>query len=55
MTGLLDRYVTRKRKQQEDAEREIDRAKRSNQLPTDGASEMQAIVILGFPEMGSND
>ena len=40
---------------QEYVEREVDRAEGSNQLPTDGGSEMQAIVIPGFPEMGSND
>ena len=55
MTGLLDRYATRKRKWQEDAEREADRAEGSDWLPTDGGSEMQAIVISGSPKMGSND
>ena len=42
MTGLLNRYVARKRKRLEDAEREADRAEGSSRLPTDGASEMQA-------------
>ena len=55
MTGLLDHYATRKRKRQEDAEREADRAEGSNRPPTDGGSEMQAIVISGSLEMGSND
>ena len=55
MTGLLDRYAARKRKQQEDVEREAERAEGSNRLPTDGGSEMQAIVIPGSPETGSND
>ena len=55
MTGLLDRYAARKRKRQEDAEREADRAEGSNRLPTDVGSKMQAIVVLGSPEMGSND
>ena len=55
MTGLLDRYAARKRKRQEDAEREVNRAEGLNRLLTDGSSEMQAIVILGSPETGSND
>ena len=55
MTGLLDRYATRKQKRQEDAEREADRAEGSNRLPTDGGLVMQAIMISGFLEMGSND
>ena len=55
MTGLLDRYAVRKRKRQEDAESEVDRAKGSNRIPTDGGSEMQAIVIPGSPETRSND
>ena len=55
MTGLLDRYAARKRKRQEDAEREADRAEGSERLFTDGGSEMQAIMISGSPEMGSND
>ena len=55
MTGLVDRYATRKRKRYEDAEREADQVKGSNRLPTDGGSEMQAIVISASPEMSSND
>ena len=55
MTGLLDRYASKKRKRQEDAEREADRAEGSNWLPTDGGSEMHAIVIPGSLEKGSND
>ena len=34
---------------------EADRADGSNRLPTDGDSEMQATMILGSPEIGSND
>ena len=55
MTGLLDRYATRKRKRQEDAKREADRDEGSDRPPTNGGSEMQAIVIPRSPEMGSND
>ena len=55
MTGLLDHYAARKRKRQEDAERDADRAEGSNWLPTDGGSEMQEIMISGYPETGSND
>ena len=55
MTRLLDRYAARKRKQQEDAKREADPTEGSDRLPTDGGSEMQAIVIPGSPETGSND
>ena len=55
MTGLLDRYATRKRKRQEDAEREAEWVERSNRLPTGGGSEMQAIVIPGSPETEFND
>ena len=40
MTRLLDRYASRKRKWQEDAEREADRVEGSNRLPTDGGSKM---------------
>ena len=40
MTGLLDRYAARKRKWQEDAKREADRAKGLSRLPSDGGSEM---------------
>ena len=55
MTGLVDRYAARKRKRQEDAEREADRAEGSNRLPTDGGLEMQANVIPASLETGSND
>ena len=34
---------------------EPDQAKGLNQPTTDGDSEMHAIVILGWPEMGSSD
>ena len=55
MTGLVDRYTTRKQKRQDDAERGADRGEGSNQLPTDRGSEVQAIMILTSPETGSND
>ena len=55
MTGLLNRYVARKRKRQEDAEREADRAEGLSRLPTNGGSEMHVIVIPGSPGMGSSD
>ena len=55
MTGLLDRYVTRKRKRQEEAEREAERAEGSVRPPMDGGLEIQTIVIPTSPEMGSND
>ena len=55
MTGLLDRYVARKRKRHEGFEREPDQAEGSNRHITDGDSEMQAIVIPGSPEMGLID
>ena len=55
MTGLLDRYAARKRKQQEEAEREAERAEGSICPPMDGGSEIQTIVIPASPEMGSND
>ena len=35
--------------------REVDHAEGSNRLPTDGGSEMQAIVVPGSLETGSND
>ena len=54
MTGLVDRYTARKRKRQEDAQREADRAEGSNRLPMDGGSEMQEIVIPASPETGSD-
>ena len=55
ITGLLDRYAARKRKRQEDAEREADRAEGSSWVPTDEGLEMQAIVIMGSLKMGSSD
>ena len=55
MTGLLDYYVAKKRKRQESAEREAAQAEGSNRTTTDGGSEVQGIVILGSPEMGSSD
>ena len=55
MTGLLTLYTVRKRKRQESAEKEDDHAEGSNRPTTDGGSKMQAIVILGLPEMGSSD
>ena len=55
MTGLLDRYAARKRKRQESSKREPDQAEGSSRPATDGDSEMQAIVILGSPEMGLSD
>ena len=55
MTGLLDRYVARKRKRQESTERGPDQVEGSSRLATDGDSEMQEIVITGSPEIGSSD
>ena len=55
MTELIDRYAARKWKRQESSEREPDQAEGSNRPTTDGGSEMQTIVILGSPEMGSSD
>ena len=55
MTGLLDRYVARKRKQQESSERGLDQAEGSSRPAMDGDSEMQTIVIPGSLEMGSSD
>ena len=55
MTELLDRYVTKKWKWQESSEREPYQAEGSNRPTTDGDSQMQAIIILGSPEMGSSD
>ena len=55
MTGLLDLYAARKRKRQEEAEREAERAKGSVRPPMDGGSEIQTIMIPTSPEMGSND
>ena len=59
MTGLLNRYAARKRKQQEDAAREAgdapDQAAGSSRPAAVGSSEDQAIIIPGSPETGSND
>ena len=55
MTGLLDRYAARKRKRQEEAEQEAERAERSVYHPMDGGSEIQTIVFPASPEMGSSD
>ena len=55
MTGLLDRYAVRKRRQEEEAEREVEGAGGSVRPPMDGGSEIQTIVISTSPEMGSND
>ena len=55
MTGLLDRYVARKRKRQEEAKLEAERAEGSVLPPMDGGSEIQIIVIPASPEMGSKD
>ena len=55
MTGLLDRYATRKRKRQESSERENNQAEGSNRPIMDGGSEMEAIVILSSLEMGLSD
>ena len=55
MTGLLDLYAARKRKRQESSKREPDQAEGSSRPATDEDSEMQAIVILGLPDMGSSD
>ena len=55
MTGLLDRYATRKRKRQESSEREPNQAEGSNRPIMDGGSEMEEIVILSSPEMGLSD
>ena len=52
MTGLLDRYVARKRKRQEEAKLEAERAEGSVLPPMDGGSEIQTIVIPASPEMG---
>ena len=55
MTGLLDRYVARKRKRQESFDRGPDvvpiQAKGPSRSASEGGSEVQAIVIPGSPEM----
>ena len=55
MVGLLDRYATRKWKQQESSERELDQAEGSNRPTTDGDSDIQAIIIPSSPKIGSSD
>ena len=59
MTGLLDRYAARKRKQQENIERGSDvvpdQAEESSWPATDGGSEVQAIIISASPETSSSD
>ena len=49
MTGLLDRYVARKRKWEEEAEREAEGSGGSVRPPMDGGSEIQTIVIPASP------
>ena len=57
--GLLDRYAARKRKRQEDVAREADatpdQVAGSSWPIAGGSSKERAIIILGSPEMGSND
>ena len=57
MTGLLDRYVARKRKRQVSSSSESDPAQvaGSSLLAAEGGLEMQAIVIPGSPEPGATD
>ena len=55
MTGLLDHYAARKRKWEEEAEREAEGTGGSVRPLMDGGLEIQTIVILASPEMGSND
>ena len=57
MTGLLDRYASRKRKWELSSSSESDpaQAARSIQPAAEGGSEMQAIVIPGSPEPGTID
>ena len=55
MTRLLDSYSTRKRKRQEEEEQEAEWAEGSVRPLMDGRSEIQTIVILTSPEMGSNN
>ena len=59
MTGLLDRYATRKRKRQNNVVRGSDTAPNqadgSSQLATGGSSEVQSIIIPSSPETRSND
>ena len=55
MTGLLDRYASRKKRREGEAEREAKGAEGSVRPPMDRGSEIQTIVILASPKMGSND
>ena len=59
MTGLLDRYTAKKRKRQENVERRSDAAPDqtdgSSQPDNGGSSKVQAIIIPGSTETGSND
>ena len=56
MTGMLDRYVIRKRKRQLSSESESDiapaQAAGPSQPAVEGGSEVQAIIIPGSPESG---
>ena len=59
MTGLLDRYAARKRKQQLSSRNESDVAPAqttsSSQPAVEGGWEVQAIIILGSSESGPTD
>ena len=57
MTGLLDRYVARKRKRQLSSSSESDPAQAagSNLPAAEGGSKMQAIVIPGSPKSRATD
>ena len=59
MTGLLYRYVARKRKRQLSFESESDIAPAQTAEPSQpaakGGSEVQAIIIPGSPESGPTD
>ena len=59
MMGLVNRYAARKQKRQENVEQRpeavADQADGSSQPSTGSSSEVQAIIILGSPETGSND
>ena len=59
MTGLLDRYATRKRKRQLSSGSESDitsaQAMGPSQPAAEGGSEVQAIIIPGSPESGPTD
>ena len=57
MTGLLDHYVARKRKQQLSSSGESDPSETAGpgQSAAEEGSEMQAIVIPASPEPGPTD